>query len=537
MTNTFGSGETKPWWGAPVPQDGEQPPSRADTIVVGAGIAGLSVAYHLLKLGHSVVVLDKNGVGAGETGRSTAHLCDALDDRYFLLERMHGVEAARLAAESHRAAIESIERIAREERIECGFRYLDGYLFEADAARSGSVLGSECEAAARAGLEVELTSGDMADRFSSAAILKFGRQAQIDPLAYVRGLAAAFERRGGSIHSHCLVRSIERDGLEWELTLDDGHRIHGLHVIVATNSPINDRFAIHSKQAAYRTYVVAFQAPRDLLPKALFWDTGDPYHYIRWADEETLIVGGADHRVGMEAHPQERWIQLEQWARARFPRLGVAVSHWSGQILEPADGLAYIGREPTGDEGCFVSTGDSGNGMTHGALAGLLIPDLIQEKANEWARFYDPARKPTATESLKKYVVENTKVAIAYGDWLKAPREKHAELASGRGEVVQRGLHKIAVYVDERGNYTERSAVCTHLGGIVHWNAAEQSWDCPCHGSRFDPQGRVIAGPASSDLAPAPRAPGPRTRSRREEHHPTSSYLPYSFRIAAPDKP
>ncbi|MFT3926976.1 MAG: FAD-dependent oxidoreductase [Myxococcales bacterium] len=493
--------ESRSFWGTPESHDITDLPVRADTIVVGAGVAGLSVAYELLGLGHFVVVLDKGAVGGGQTGRSTAHLCDALDDRYLMLERVHGVSGAKRAAASHRAAIASIERVVRLEQIACGFGYLDGYLFESEAVHSSDFLEQECKAARRAGVDVEVDATGMADRLSSAAVLRFARQAQLDPLAYVKGLAAAVKRRGGVIGEGRLVRAVERSGSEWQVQLEGGLRMLGKHLVVATNVPINDTLAIHTKQAAYRSYVIAFRADPTVLPAALLWDTAEPYHYLRWADPQTLLVGGADHRVGLEPNPESCWDQLERWTRARFSEVGEVVSRWSGQIVEPVDGLAYIGKNPGAGENCFVVTGDSGNGMTHGTLAGALIRDLVAGVKNEWTSLYEPSRKPINPHALKKYLWENTKVAVAYGDWLKLGSRHESAIAIGSGDVVQRGAHKLAVYVDDDGGRHECSAVCPHLGGIVHWNAAEHSWDCPCHGSRFDALGHVLAGPASTDLA------------------------------------
>jgi glycine/D-amino acid oxidase-like deaminating enzyme/nitrite reductase/ring-hydroxylating ferredoxin subunit len=483
--------------------------ARFDTVVVGAGIAGLSVAYELLGRGHSVAVLDKSELGAGETGRSTAHLSDALDDRYVLLERVHGEGGARLAAESHRAGIESIARIVEREGIQCGFDWVDGYLFEAGA--HAGLLEREAMACERAGVASELV-GMPKNAFGEGNALRFPDQAQLDPAAYLRGLARAVQRRGGHLHFGTHVVGVEETHADATVHLVDGTRITAPQVVVATNTPIHDLFTLHTKMAAYRTYVVGLSASRESLPRALFWDDEDPYHYVRWADDETLIFGGEDHRSGQEAHPEQRWDRLVTWAREHVSSIGPVTARWSGQVFEPMDGLAFIGRNPGIHGRTYVVTGDSGNGMTHGALAGMLISDLILGEPNPWARVYDPARKAKRLTTLKEYLRENAKVAAAYTDWLRPAAKETDDIAPGHGAVVQRGGQKVALYVDEEGGRHACSAVCPHLAGVVRWNAAERSWDCPCHGSRFDPYGHVITGPASRGLTPRDVETGPARR-------------------------
>jgi glycine/D-amino acid oxidase-like deaminating enzyme/nitrite reductase/ring-hydroxylating ferredoxin subunit len=493
------NGETEPCWGGAEPLSEKiQAPvvASADTVIIGAGVAGLSIAYELLGKGHSVIVLDKGAVGVGETSRSTAHLSDALDDHYVLLERAHGHKGARLAAESHRAGIESIATIVESESIDCGFEWVEGYLFEDEPT---GFLERERLAAHRAGVMADLSTGPFPG--GSGAMLRFENQAQVDPLAYLRGLAKAVERRGGQIYPLCLVENVQEERSLVSVRLEGGLTLKARHVVVASNAPIHNNMLIHTKQAAYRSYVLGFSnAPADLA-RALYWDTGDPYHYLRWVGSDTLLVGGEDHRVGKEEHPEQRWSALEQWVRARFPNIGPVNARWSGQVLEPMDGMAFIGRDP-GSERTYMVTGDSGNGMTHGALSARLISDLISGTPNAWASLYDPGRIPKRLPSLKEYLTDQAKVAVAYGDWLKPSHSPDEPIAPGHGEVVQRGVHKVAVFDDEAGGRHECSAVCPHLGGVVHWNAAENSWDCPCHGSRFDPYGQVLAGPASRGLSP-----------------------------------
>ena len=473
---------------------------RTDVCIIGAGIAGITTAYLLSQAGRRVVVLEDGAVGGGETGRTTAHLSNALDDRYHVLERLHGQEGARLAAASHTAAIDTIESIARRERIGCDFERLDGYLF-VPPGDSTDILDAELEAARRAGLTaVERLARAPGAGWDTGPCLRFPRQGQFHPLHYLNGLVDAIEREGGRVFGKAHVTGVEA-GPPSTVTTAGERTVTAELVVCATNTPIVDWLVIHSKQAAYRTFAIGARVPSGSLPRALYWDTADPYHYVRLAGD-ILIAGGEDHKTGQEDDGLDRFRRLEQWTRERFPIAAVEYK-WSGQVMEPVDGLAYIGRNP-GDKGhIFVATGDSGQGMTHGTIAGMLISDLILGRPNEWERLYDPGRK--SVRSAREYVRENLNVARQYVDYL-TPGESRSEdeIRASEGAVVRQGLKKLAVYRDEAGRLHRLSAVCPHLGCIVHWNSLERTWDCPCHGSRFGIDGAVLNGPAAAGLHPNP---------------------------------
>jgi nitrite reductase/ring-hydroxylating ferredoxin subunit len=272
---------------------------------------------------------------------------------------------------------------------------------------------------------------------------------------------------------------------------------------VATNTPVNDLVVIHTKQAPYMTYVVGAKVPHGAVSHALYWDTHDPYHYIRLqpldADHDLLIVGGEDHKSGQADDIEDRQPRLEAWARERFPGVGAIAYRWAGQVMETVDGLAFIGRNPLDAENVYTVTGDSGMGMTHGTIGGMLITDLILGRQSAWAPLYDPGR--VTLRALGEYTREAANMAAQYGDWLTPGDVTSVEqIAKDSGAVMRRGAAKVAVYRDVTGALHERSAVCPHLGCIVQWNPAEKTWDCPCHGSRFDKFGIVINGPANVGL-------------------------------------
>jgi glycine/D-amino acid oxidase-like deaminating enzyme/nitrite reductase/ring-hydroxylating ferredoxin subunit len=473
-----------------------------DACIVGAGIAGLTTAYLLARAGRRVALLDHGPVAGGMTRMTTAHITNMLDDRYFEVEKLHGREGARLAADSHTAAIDRIETIVKQEHIDCDFTRLDGYLFLAEGDRR-ETLERELEAAHRAGLPaVRLLERAPFTSFDTGPCLVFPNQGQFHPLKYLARLAQAIQHEGGRIF--CGSHADQVEGGVPAVVHVGKCVVSADAVIVATNVPVNDRVAIHTKQAPYMTYVIGARVPPGSVPQVLSWDTGDPYHYIR-TYQDLLIVGGEDHKSGQAKDTPQRYRRLEQWARERFPMMKQIEFQWGGQIMETQDYLAFIGRNPMDHENIYVVTGDSGMGITHGTIAGMLLSDLVLGRTNPWEKLYDPSR--VTLGAAADFARENSNVALQYTDWLTGGDVKSAdEIAPGGGAILRRGLEKIAVYRDEQGKLHERHAACPHLGCVVQWNRAETTWDCPCHGSRFDPYGKVINGPANRDLAPAERS-------------------------------
>jgi glycine/D-amino acid oxidase-like deaminating enzyme/nitrite reductase/ring-hydroxylating ferredoxin subunit len=494
---------TRPVW-QEVPDDlasESDIPASCDVCVVGAGIAGLSVAYSLARAGRRVVVLEARAVGAGMTGHTTAHLSDVLDDRFAHVISVRGEENARHGAEAHRTAIDFIEQTVKRERIDCGFARLDGYLVAA-SEEDHDTLGEEFVSARKLGIDCERLTA-VPGGFRGGRCLRFPRQGRFEPMAYLTGLAKAVTRLGGAIITGARAGPIE-DGEPCRVTVN-GKELTATAVVVCTNSPVNDRFAIHTKQFPYMTYTVGLAVKPGLAPDALIWDTLDPYHYVRLAGKpgadgtDTLVVGGEDHKTGQASDGEERFGRLETWARERVAGLGPVTHRWAGQVLETVDGLAYIGRNP-GDENAYVVTGDSGMGMTHGTVAGILVPALIASGDHPWREAFCPGRKPVG--GAADFVTENLNVAAEYAVGYLGGGEVESveEVRPGCGAVARFGLHKVAVYREPNGDFHGCSAVCPHLGAVVAWNDVTKTWDCPAHGSRFDEHGHVILGPANADL-------------------------------------
>lgn len=493
---------TRPVWTLPGdPTEGFDqgaPPERVDVAIVGAGIAGLAIALQMARDGRQIVVFDRQGLGQGETLRTTAHLSSALDEGFVSLARWHGAEGAALARSSHAAAIDWIEHFVG--RDGCGFKRVPSYLFTTEGRGKG--LHEERAAAQAAGLRATVLKRGIVGFPSLGPALHFADQGRVDMSALIVQLRTEAMLLGVRFQLG-EVTSVE-GGSPCRLELERRHECHARTVVLATNVPFHDGMAIHTKQAAYRTYAIAGWVPRGALPDALIYDDADPYHYVRLSDDgdhpdrQWVILGGEDHKTGQpedgEAHQR-----LRDWAH---DRLGLTVEPtfaWSGQVLEPADGLAFIGRDPDGMENVYIVTGDSGHGVTHGVIAGMLIADLVAGRRNDWARLYDPQRR---VRHAGEWLKENANAALAFADWLRpGDIADVAELPPGHGAIVRRGIRRLAVFRNPDGTVETFSARCPHMGCSVSWSAPEKSWDCPCHGSRFDGcTGAVLNGPATSPL-------------------------------------
>lgn len=494
------------WWSATASMPVYPPLSanlNVEACVIGGGIAGVTTAYLLAQTGLSVALIEALSIGDGETSRTTAHIAPP-DEDYAALESRHGLETARMVADSFRAALELIERNVQTEHIACDLERLDGYLFSCGTSPHVA-LDRELAAARRAGVEAfKEDTLPLAPSVAGPPVLRFPGQGQFHPLRYLAGLAKAITRKRGVIY--CGTRGLEIEERHGHaLVTTPTGRIIADHVVVATNTPFSERVAMHTKQNAYQTYVVAAHLRKGSTPRALLWDDADPYHYVRTtpgADElhDLLIVGGADHRTGQEPCPERRYQELEQWMRGRFPQAGPLAYRWSGEVMEPLDGLAYLGRS-SGNEHVYLITGDSGNGITYATIGAMLVTDLILGRPNSWVSLYDPSRK-TYREAVQ-FLKEQANIVKQYTDYVLPGADIDvATLAPGDGALLRSGMGKVAVYRDELGALHWHSASCTHLGCIVQWNSAEKTWDCPCHGSRYSAYGSVLHGPAVHNLEP-----------------------------------
>jgi glycine/D-amino acid oxidase-like deaminating enzyme/nitrite reductase/ring-hydroxylating ferredoxin subunit len=470
---------------------------HVDVVIVGAGITGITAALLLAEKGRRVALLEKETLASGETGNTTAHITVAIDARYHYVKRHYSAEEARLVADASRASLEKIAELVQRYSIDCHFRRVPGYLYT-EKRKHVAELKSEAAAAREAGLDAQYVD-TVPLPFETRGAVLWPDQAQFHPREYIAGLARQAAAAGVQIFEHTFVTKVERGVVETE-----HGRVTADAVFMATNVPIGGFTHVHVKAAPYRTYAVSF-AQDGAHPDGLFWDTADPYHYTRWQETDAgtfLIVGGEDHRVGEEEDTEGCFDRVVSYTRDYFGARPER-HRWSGQVIEPHGGLPMIG----GAKDVYLSTGYSGQGMTFGTAGAMLVTDLILGVSNPWADVFDPMRnRPHMT--TREFITEN----VHFPMHLAADRLTSAgveakstdAVAAGEGKIIRVGGRKVAAYRDDAGALHCVSPVCTHMKCDVAWNGAERTWDCPCHGSRFTPEGEVLNGPAHEPLEKIP---------------------------------
>lgn len=498
--------ETTPYWNtsASLPRFGPLGEDvTVDVLIVGGGITGLTTAYLLAKAGRSVAVLERGRCAMADTGHTSAHLTMVTDARPGELEHRIGASHAQATWDAGLAAIAHVEDFLQSRELDADFARIPGYLHAPtggadDACVRG--LTRDAEAARQWGFDVELL--DEVPVIATSGI-RFDAQARIHPRKYLAGVARALVEAGGRIFEHTDVAEFADDPRR---VTANGHTVRCADVVIATHNPLVglDSAAAASlrqtKLALYTSYVVAGRLPSDTVEDALWWDTADPYQYLRLERHrgfDVAILGGEDHKTGQEPDTRIRYERLEKRFAELFP--GQRTAHaWSGQVIETPDGLPYIGESSPHQ---YIATGFAGNGLTFGTVAALIISDAILGVANPWAALFALDR-PVVRRGFWDYVKENAD----YPYYMLRDRFAGVESRSlravkrGTGRVIEHKGQKVAAYRDPSGSVTMCSAICTHLGCTVAWNTAEGTWDCPCHGSRFKTDGAIIAGPAEAPL-------------------------------------
>jgi len=474
------------------------PGSSYDIIIVGGGITGVSTALELQKTGKKCLLLEAHSLGFGTTGGTTAHLNTLVDTYYNTIEKKFGKENAHLVADITREAIKHVKHNLYEYKIECGFEEQPGYLFSQDEKQTKE-LEDIAQASANAGLALSFVQ-EIPVSIPFEKAIRIERQARFHPTEYLFALAHAFEDAGGVIVQNCRVNDAkDGDIVEAETSLG---KVQAQQLIYATHIPPGVN-VLHLRCAPYRSYAMAVRLKNANYPDGLVYDMHDPYHYIRTQEvngEKYLIVGGEDHKTGHEENTEACFMHLESYVRKYFD-VNVVAFKWSSQYYEPDDGLPYIGHLPFGSGNIYVATGFSGNGITYGIVSSLVLKDIILNEKNEYTELFNPNRiKPIA--GFAKFVKENLDVAKELIEKI-LPSEKLEELAgvaNGEGKVVKYEGENIALFKDNNGTLHAINPTCTHLKCTVSWNLAEQTWDCPWHGARYDWEGKVLTGPASKDL-------------------------------------
>jgi glycine/D-amino acid oxidase-like deaminating enzyme/nitrite reductase/ring-hydroxylating ferredoxin subunit len=502
--------DTTPYWinSAPIERF---PPLRSDlkvdVLVVGAGITGISAAYLLVKAGFRIALIERERVASIDTGHTTAHLSYVTDDSLETLTKGIGRDHAQAVWDSGACAIDEIERIVNQERIECEYSRVPGYLHAAlfgDGSKDErDDLKKEARLAQELGFDADFM--EAVPHFGVPGV-RFANQAKFHPRKYLRRLVEIIAA-GGDSKIFEKSASEEFDAKK-RRTKVNGHWISFDRVIIATHNPLvglaemSSAMLLQTKLSLYSSYVLGARIPNGSLPIATFWDTVDPYHYLRvdrHPDHDYAVFGGEDHKTGQVTDTEKRYAPLVAKLKKIAPQ--AEIDHrWSGQVIATHDALPYIGQNA---EGQFIATGYSGNGITFGTTAAMMARDWVTGAKNPWADLYHVDRKLIklgAWDYLREnadypYYMIKDRLAGAEADSVRG-------LKPGDGMIVKSRGKKVAAYRDKKGDVHKVSAICTHMGCVVHWNSAEQTWDCPCHGSRFQPTGEVIAGPAEDPLGP-----------------------------------
>ncbi|OSS54491.1 hypothetical protein B5807_01046 [Epicoccum nigrum] len=526
----YTSGETNPVWVHSVPFDSITQFSKldrsleTDVCIVGAGISGVSVAYELVTRGLNVVLIEGRKILSGETGRTSGHLSNDLDDGYTAIAKKHGDKGAKAAAESHTWALNRVGEISKQLGIECEYRHLSGYDFsqypkdDKNHASDMQELIYDGKKARELGIATEYRE-DFAPKGWSGkpdqrdAVIYPG-QATFHPTKYVVGVLDFLKQQPNfACYTNTRCMDVEEKGIEIlgmghkEVTVKtlDGHEIKCADAVEATCVPLQ-KLSVIAEQEFYRTYCIAIRVPKGSVEDALFYDSAEVYKYVRLTEcdekDDYMVVGGGDHKVG-QGDTITPFKELEEWTRSRFPQATTVDYKWSGQVFEPVDHMAFIGKNQ-GRKHTYIITGDSGNGLTHGVLAGRLIADEITGEKNSWAFLYSPSRLASIVKSLPSMISHDVQINAQYKRFLQSDIKDIEDLAPGDGGVLNStGSKPLAVYKDDGGQVHKFSALCPHLKGVVCWNSAEKSWDCPVHGSRFSKDGVQLMGPAKAGLEPA----------------------------------
>lgn len=469
-----------------------------DTLVIGGGITGITTALLLQEQGQKCILAEGHTIGFGTTGGTTAHLNSFFDSPYPQVEKDFGEDNARLLARAGTETLAFVKNMVDKYQIDCDFFYNDAYLYAEDEKQE-SELKDILTASRKAGINlVENEETCVPVPFRSALLIK--NQAQFHPLKYINALAKAFVAAGGIIMENTFIKKTSSDN-GVQIAESDTTSIKANNIVYATHIPpgIN---VLHFRCAPYRSYVIGFTLEDDNYPDGLAYDMQEPYHYFRSQEidgQKYLILGGEDHKTG-HGDPEASFANLESYAR-QYYRIRSIDFKWSSQYYEPADGLPYIGPLPGFNENTYVATGYSGNGMTYGSLSAMILRDQILGRENPYSDLFKPSRiKPVA--GFMEFVKENADVAYRFvADRINAEElSTLAQIPLDSGQVVEYNDQKLAVYKSAEGKVSALSPTCTHAGCIVNFNAEEKSWDCPCHGGRFDLHGNVLTGPPRENL-------------------------------------
>lgn len=471
-----------------------------DVAVVGAGIVGLTTALLLKRAGRSVAVIDSRKIVGRVTGRTTAKLTSLHGLIYSYLIKSFGEDGARAYAESNQAAIEIVDTIRTQLGSDCDFERQSAFTVT-ESEDQAPALEAEMEAAAKLGLPVDFVT-ETSLPFPIAGAVRFDHQARFHPRKYLLSVAQTVNGDGCAVFENTRVLDVE-EGTPCRVLTDKG-KVEARDVVIATNIPILDKGGFFAKVFPRQHVVVGIRVAPEQVPDGMFLSVGEPKYSVRVHPTDQgplLIVSRQGYRTG-HADTARKSRELRWFVQNRFQVTSIEYE-WINQDYDAADRVPYIGHLTPGSKHLYTATGFNAWGLTNGTVAATIISDEIIGNHNRWAELYR-ATRVNLKASGGKLLKENVHAGEMWlRDKLASGHRKTVEtVAPGEGEIVDLHGKKTAVYRNEEGRIHAVSAVCTHLGCIVHWNKADKSWDCPCHGSRFDAEGKVISGPTRKELEP-----------------------------------
>lgn len=473
---------------------------EADVAIIGGGITGLSTAQELVKQGKRVIVIDERKVGGGTSSHSTGNLYVTIDQILSSLASKYDTNTVKKVIAARKEGLETIESNIKNHNIDCDFTTCSWYLFAGDDANRDKIE-KELVVAKEAGLDAEVVMPSYMPVSVSRA-MKIPGQAQFNPMRYVQGLAHILSGDKCRIYENTRATKIEEHD-DYCLVHTTGGNIKATYVVEATHTP-KGVMMVQTLLGPYREYGIACKVGSGLPHDGIYWgyyNQGEKYSIRKYQREGNtfLLVVGKPHKVGQAKRNVSHTEALEEFARKHF-NVQEVVYRWGGQHYRPADLLPYIGRKNEGSH-VFIATGYSTDGLVYGALAGKLIADEINELPNKWHELFSSTRNQPL-KAARKFISENANVARQFLKNIPGVADSKAfdAIRPGEGKIIEKDGHKLAVCRSEDDQLHVRSAICPHMMCVVNWNDVEKSWDCPCHGSRFDIDGGVLEGPALHPL-------------------------------------
>ena len=488
-----------PWQSAGKRATAATPENKTyDCLIVGGGITGLTAALLLQKAGRQTVIAEAHTAGFGTTGGTSAHINTFADTPYSKAESTFGADGAQGFADAINGGLNLIRNNISSYNISCDYELKPGYLY-AENEEEAKQLDDIYQGTVKAGVAAAYTD-EVPTPVPFRKALIFEGQAQFHPVKYLDGLQKAYLEAGGTLSENTLVEGIDSEnGIH---TAHAGEKsIRAKAVIYATHMPPNITL-LNFECVPYRSYVIAVELENGQYPDALIYDSQEPYHYMRSHvidGKALLLIGGCDHKTG-HGDPAQAFASLEEYTR-KYYKVSSVRYRWSSQYYAPIDGFPYIGQLPMMADGIYCATGYNGNGMMLGSIAGQILADLVSGKGSSYEKLFSPSRiKPI--DGFSEFVKENVDVAYHFiaDRWSIKDTDTLKGLPPGTGKVVEVNGKKIAAYRDDAGAIHALNPVCTHAACIVGWNGEEKSWDCPCHGARYDIDGNVLTGPATKKL-------------------------------------